>query len=154
MDREMFMREAICQAWEAFSKDEVPVGAVIVRGGEIIAKGRNRRIETKSALAHAELEAIKMACEITGDWRLEDCEIYVTLEPCSMCAGAIINARLPVVCFGASDTVLGAAGGACDLFEEKFSHKPEVYSGILGEECAEILSLFFKRLRERKTAKK
>lgn len=144
------MREALALALEAASEGEVPVGAVIVRSGEIIARGRNRREKDKNALCHAELEAINEACNKLGGWRLPGCELYVTLEPCPMCAGAVINSRIEKVFFGAYDKKAGSVKSVINLFDLPYNHKPEVEGGILEEECAEILSRFFKKLRETK----
>ena len=142
-----FMEEALALAREAADAGEVPVGCVIVRKGQIVGRGRNRREEGKSALAHAEIEAISQACANLGGWRLWECTLYVTLEPCPMCAGAIINARIPRVVYGASDAKCGAAGSVCSLFSMAFNHHPEVESGILEEECAALLTEFFQMLR-------
>ena len=142
-----FMKEALALAREASEAGEVPVGCVIVRKGEIVGRGRNRREGDKSALAHAEIEAIREACANLGGWRLWDCTLYVTLEPCPMCAGAIINARIPRVVYGASDAKCGAAGSVCSLFSMEFNHHPEVEQGILEEECAALLTDFFRKLR-------
>ena len=142
-----FMEEALALAREAADAGEVPVGCVIVRKGEIVGRGRNRREEGKSALAHAEIEAISQACANLGGWRLWECTLYVTLEPCPMCAGAIINARIPRVVYGASDAKCGAAGSVCSLCSMAFNHHPEVESGILEEECAALLTVFFQKLR-------
>ena len=142
-----FMEEALALAREAADAGEVPVGCVIVRKGEIVGRGRNRREEGKSALAHAEIEAISQACANLGGWRLWECTLYVTLEPCPMCAGAIINARIPRVVYGASDAKCGAAGSVCSLFSMAFNHHPEVERGILEEECAALLTEFFQKLR-------
>ena len=147
MDDIRFMEEALALAREAADAGEVPVGCVIVRKGEIVGRGRNRREEGKSALAHAEIEAISQACANLGGWRLWECTLYVTLEPCPMCAGAIINARIPRVVYGASDAKCGAAGSVCSLFSMAFNHHPEVESGILEEECAALLTEFFQKLR-------
>lgn len=145
---EKFMREALQQAEEARKAGEVPVGCVIVRGGEIIARGRNRREEKQSTLSHAETEAIREANRVLGSWRLEDCSLYVTLEPCPMCAGAIINARIPKVYYGARDSVMGACGGVINLFMEDFPNRPALVGGILREECGKILEDFFRDLRK------
>jgi tRNA(adenine34) deaminase len=145
-DEEM-MNAAILEAQKAMQIGEVPVGAVIVKNGEIIAAGYNRRETGKNALFHAEIEAISMACGKLGGWRLDDCELFVTLEPCPMCAGAIINARIKRVIFGADDYKNGAAGSVANLFEMQFSHKTQVTRGILKEQCAELLKVFFKDLR-------
>ena len=142
-----FMKEALALAREASEAGEVPVGCVIVRKGEIVGRGRNRREGDKSALAHAEIEAIREACANLGGWRLWECTLYVTLEPCPMCAGAIINARIPRVVYGASDAKCGAAGSVCSLFSMEFNHHPEVEQGILEEECAALLTDFFRKLR-------
>ncbi len=142
-----YMQEALALAKEAAAEGEVPVGCVIVRDGVIVGRGRNRREQDKTALAHAECDAIRQACETLDGWRLWDCTLYVTLEPCPMCAGAIINARIPRVVFGASDTKCGACGSVCDLFSMEFNHHPEVTKGVLEEECAAVLSDFFRDLR-------
>ena len=142
-----FMKEALALAREAAADGEVPVGCVITRNGEIVGRGRNRRERGKNALCHAELEAINEACTNLGGWRLWECTLYVTLEPCPMCAGAIINARIPRVVYGASDAKCGAAGSVCSLFSMAFNHHPEVESGILEEECAALLTEFFQKLR-------
>lgn len=144
---EVFMKEALNLARQAADAGEVPVGCVIVRNGEIVGRGRNRREGDKSALAHAELEAIQDACKRLGGWRLWECTLYVTLEPCPMCAGAIVNARIPRVVYGASDAKCGAVKSVCSLFEMKFNHHPAVESGILEEECAALLTEFFQKLR-------
>ena len=144
---EIFMREALELAREAFEDGEVPVGCVIVRKGEIVGRGRNRREADKSALAHAEIEAIADACKTLGGWRLWECDLYVTLEPCPMCAGAIINARIPRVVYGASDQKCGAVRSVCSLFSMEFNHHPKVEYGILEEDCAALLTEFFQKLR-------
>ena len=144
---EMFMKEALILAREAFNEGEVPVGCVIVRGDEIVGRGRNRREGAKNALAHAEMEAIHDACRRLGGWRLWECTLYVTLEPCPMCAGAIINARIPRVVYGASDRKCGAVRSVCCLFDMKFNHHPAVESGVLEEECGALLTEFFQKLR-------
>ena len=142
-----YMKEALSLAAEAAAEGEVPVGCVIVRGEEIVGRGRNRREKGKNALAHAEIEAIGEACARLGGWRLWDCTLYVTLEPCPMCAGAIVNARIPKVVFGASDKKCGACGSVCDLFSMDFNHHPQVEKGVMEEECAALLTEFFKNLR-------
>ena len=142
-----FMDEALVLAKEAFEAGEVPVGCIIVRKGEIVGRGRNRREAGKNALAHAEIEAINDACRNLGGWRLWECTLYVTLEPCPMCAGAIINARIPRVVYGASDAKCGATGSVCNLFSMEFNHHPVVESGIREEACADLLREFFKNLR-------
>ena len=141
------MREALILAREAAADGEVPVGCVIARQGEIVGRGRNRREKDKSALAHAELEAIADACRNLGGWRLWECTLYVTLEPCPMCAGAIINARIPRVVYGAGDAKCGAARSVCALFDMAFNHHPTVEVGILEEECSQLLQEFFRELR-------
>ena len=143
MDDQYFMEEALKLAREAGADGEVPVGCVIVRGDRIVGRGRNRREKGKSALAHAELEAISDACRTLGGWRLWECTLYVTLEPCPMCAGAIVNARIPVLCYGARDDKAGCCGSVLNLFEERFNHRPRIYGGILEPECAKILQDFF-----------
>ena len=142
-----FMDEALQLAREAAAEGEVPVGCVIVRGGEIVGRGRNRRETQKTALGHAEIEAIGDACANLGGWRLWNCEIYVTLEPCPMCAGAILNAHIPKVVFGAYDFKNGSCGSITNLFEMPYNFKPAYEGGVLQEECAEMLKSFFKKLR-------
>ena len=142
-----YMGMALKLAREAAAAGEVPVGCVIVRGDEVVGTGRNRRETDRSALAHAEIEAIAMACRKLGGWRLWECTMYVTLEPCPMCAGAIVNARIPRVVYGASDAKCGACGGVCDLFAMEFNHHPQVEKGIREEECAALLTDFFQNLR-------
>lgn len=151
---ERCMKEALLLAEEAAAEGEVPVGAVVAYKGEIISRGRNRREAGKSALLHAELEAIQKACERLGGWRLWQCSLYVTLEPCPMCAGAIINARIPRLVFGARDPKAGSCGSVVDLFQLPYNHKPEVCAGVLQEECAEMLQRFFRQLREQKKQEK
>lgn len=148
MDDLFYMEEALKLAREAAAEGEVPVGCVIVRKGEIVARGRNRRETDKTALGHAEIEAIGEACKNLGGWRLWECTLYVTLEPCPMCAGAIINARIPRVVFGASDAKCGACGSVCDLFNMAFNHHPQVTKGVREEESNALLTEFFKNLRE------
>ncbi|MCI9588384.1 MAG: nucleoside deaminase [Oscillospiraceae bacterium] len=145
---EIYMEKALQLAREAAAAGEVPVGCVIVRDGGIVGAGRNRREEKQSALSHAEIEAITMANAALGSWRLEDCTLYVTLEPCPMCAGAILNARIPRLCFGADDPAMGACGGVVNLFMEDFPRSPVVLGGVLKEECAGVLGDFFRTLRE------
>lgn len=145
---EKFMLEALALAREAAAAGEVPVGCVIVREGEIVGRGRNRREEKQSTLSHAETEAICDANRILGTWRLEDCSLYVTLEPCPMCAGAILNARIPKVYYGARDSAMGACGGVLNLFMEDFPHRPALVGGILAEECKKVLGDFFRSLRD------
>ena len=147
MDDSVYMDAAIALAKEAAAEGEVPVGCVIVRGDEIVGRGRNRRERRKTALGHGEIEAIGEACQNLGGWRLWECTLYVTLEPCPMCAGAIINARIPRVVYGASDDKCGACGSVCNLFSMDFNHHPMVESGIRKEECAALLRDFFQNLR-------
>ncbi len=144
-----FMLAAIAQARLAAEENEVPVGAVITRKGEIVSAGRNRREYGKNALYHAEIEAIDNACKALGGWRLWECEMFVTLEPCPMCTGAIINSRIRRVVFGAYDKKAGCCGSVTNLFDMPFNHKPELEGGFMQEECAAILSDFFKRLRNK-----
>lgn len=147
MEDTVFMDEALALAAEAAAEGEVPVGCVIVRNGEIVGRGRNRREKDKTALGHGEIEAISQACRTLGGWRLWDCTLYVTLEPCPMCAGAIINARIPRVVYGASDTKSGACGSVCNLFSMEFNHHPQVEKGVREEACAALLQTFFQNLR-------
>ena len=147
---EFLMREALNQAKLAAAEGEVPVGAVVTLDGEIIAVGRNRRETVRNALAHAEIEAIDAACRKLGGWRLHKCELFVTLEPCPMCMGAIINARIKRLVFGASDPKNGACGSVTDLSEMSFTHKIMVEKGFMAEECADELKAFFRKLRESK----
>ncbi len=147
MDDLTYMNMALELAREAAAEGEVPVGCVIVRGDEVVGRGRNRREQDKSALAHAEIEAIAQACRKLGGWRLWECTLYVTLEPCAMCAGAILNARIPRVVFGARDGKFGAVGSVCGLFDMNFNHHPRVESGVLEEESAALLQEFFQNLR-------
>jgi len=149
MDEQM-MREALALAAEAAAEGEVPVGCVITLGDRIVGRGRNRREVGKNALAHAEIEAIHDACTTLGGWRLWQCTLYVTLEPCPMCAGAIINARIPRVVYGAKDPKAGSCGSVVDLFSLPYNHKPQVEQGLLEAECSEALSEFFRRLREKR----
>ena len=142
-----YMDEALALAREAAAEGEVPVGCVIVRGDEIVGRGRNRREMDKSALAHAEIEAIEEACRNLGGWRLWECTLYVTLEPCAMCAGAILNARIPRVVYGASDKKYGAVHSVCTLFSMEFNHHPTVEAGIRAEESAALMEEFFRQLR-------
>ena len=149
MEDTYFMDEALALAREAAADGEVPVGCVIVRGDTIVGRGRNRRETDKSALAHAEIEAIGEACRRLGGWRLWECTLYVTLEPCPMCAGGIINARLAQVRYGVKDEKAGACGSVLNLFEERFNHKPRLYRGPLERECAAVLEDFFHTLRKK-----
>ena len=144
------MKKAIALAMEREKEGEVPVGAVIVKNGEIIACGRNRRETEKNALCHAEIEAINNACKALGGWRLFGCDLYVTLEPCPMCAGAIINSRIKTVYFGAYDNKAGSFGSVADFNRIPYNHKPEIIEGVMEEECSKLLSDFFKKLRNKK----
>lgn len=145
-----WMREALKLAKQAAAEGEVPVGAVVVKDGELISTGRNRREFGKNALYHAELEAIDGACKTLGGWRLWQCDLYVTLEPCPMCTGAIINARIRRLCYGASDPKAGSCQSVVNLFDLPYNHKPQVIAGVLETECAAELSAFFLSLREKK----
>ena len=148
---EKFMKAALKEALKAKQKGEIPVGAVIVREGKIVARGYNRREEKKNCLCHAELEAIDKACRKMGGWRLIGCDMYVTLEPCPMCAGAIINSRINDLYFGAYDKKAGCAGSAADLFQQGlFNHDVEVCGGKMEKECGKLLTDFFKKLRIKK----
>ncbi len=152
---EKYMREAIRQARKAEALREVPIGCIIVFDGKIIGRGYNRRTVDKNVLAHAELTAIRKACKKIGDWRLEGCTMYVTLEPCPMCAGAIVQARIPRVVIGCMNPKAGCAGSVLDLFHEPgFNHQVEMETGLLGEECSQLLKKFFKELREEGRKKK
>ena len=149
MDFEPYMREALALAREASENGEVPVGCVVVGpDGRILGRGRNRREEAHDATAHAELEAIRQACAALGDWRLEDCTLFVTLEPCPMCAGAIIMSRVPVLVYGAREAVSGSCGSVIDLFMERYGHHPRVYPRVLAEESAALLREFFQSRRD------
>ena len=148
---ERYMKEAIKQAKKAYALDEVPIGCVIVQDNKIIARGYKRRNTDKNALAHAEISAIKKASKKNGDWRLEDCTMYVTLEPCQMCAGAIVQSRMKKVVIGAMNPKAGCAGSVINILQMKqFNHQAEMENGILEKECADMLSTFFKELREKK----
>lgn len=155
MDREEYMRRALELAREAGECGEVPVGAVVADAtGQIIGEGRNRREERRSAVHHAEIEAIEQACRARGEWRLDGCALYVTLEPCPMCAGAVINARLPVLVYGAKEPLTGSCGSVLNLFEERYGFHPAIYGGVLAEECASVLKSFFQDIREQKIGEK
>lgn len=149
MTHEDYMRQALALAAQAGADGDVPVGCVIVKEGQVIGAGRNRRQVGGDATAHAELEAIRAACSAVGSWRLHGCTLYVTLEPCPMCAGGIINSRISSVYYGAKDEKAGACGSVLNLFEERFNHKPRLVGGILGEECACQLQDFFQNLRKK-----
>lgn len=144
---ERYMRLALELAQEAAGEGEVPVGAVIVRDGVVIGTGRNRREYGKNALAHAELEAIDEACRTLGGWRISGCTLYVTLEPCPMCAGAAINARVDRVVYGTADPKAGSCGSLVDLFTLPYNHQPQITAGVLEDECREVLQNFFRGLR-------
>ena len=148
MTRESYMLEALALAREAAQHGDVPVGCVIADAeGRVIGRGRNRREERGDATAHAEVEAIREACAALGDWRLEGCTLYVTLEPCPMCTGAIINSRIPTVVFGAREENFGSCGSVIDLFSERYGHRPAVYPGVLKDDCAALLRDFFRDKR-------
>ena len=148
MDHTSAMQAALALAREAGEAGEVPVGCVVVDAeGRIVGRGRNRRQEDSDATAHAEVEAIRQACAALGDWRLEGCALFVTLEPCPMCAGAIINARIPVVVYGAREDKSGSCGSVIDLFSENYGFRPKVYGGVLKKECADVLREFFEKRR-------
>ena len=143
-----YMKEAYKEALIAYELNEVPIGCVIVSGGDIIGRGHNRRVTEKNVLFHAEMIAIDMACRHVGDWRLEECRLYVTIEPCPMCAGAILQARVPVVVYGAKNPKAGCAGSILNLLDEpRFNHRAAVVSGVYEDECAELMRGFFARFR-------
>lgn len=155
MPEEKYMREAIRQAKKAAALKEVPIGCVIVHDGKIIGRGYNRRTIDGNVLAHAEIIAIRKACRKIGDWRLEDCTMYVTLEPCPMCAGAIVQARIPRVVIGSMNPKAGCAGSVLNVLQtEGFNHQAIVETGVLGEACSEMLSSFFRELRKLKKLRK
>ncbi len=149
-----FMQKALELAKISAAEGEVPVGAIIVKGNEIVGTGRNRREYGKNALYHAEIEAIDNACKTLGGWRLWECDMYVTLEPCPMCAGAIINSRIKTVYYGASDLKAGSFGSVVDFNSLPYNHKPEIVSGVMQDEARKMLSDFFKGLREKKKSDK
>ena len=152
---EKYMKEAIRQAKKAWKMEEVPIGCVIVHEGKIIGRGYNRRTTDKNPLAHAELAAIKKASKKMGDWRLEDCILYVTLEPCQMCSGAIVQARVKRVVIGCMNPKAGCAGSILNLLQvERFNHQVEITSGVLEAECSQMMKGFFKELREKQKKKK
>jgi tRNA(adenine34) deaminase len=155
IEEERCMREAVRQAKKAWKLGEVPIGCVIVYEGKIIGRGYNRRTTDGNVLAHAEIIAIRKACRAMGDWRLEGCTMYVTLEPCPMCAGAIVQARIPKVVIGCMNPKAGCAGSVLDLLhEDGFNHQVETEVGMLGEECSQMLKDFFRELREKKKERK
>lgn len=150
-EEEKYMKEAIRQAHKAWKLDEVPIGCVIVKDGKIIARGYNRRNTDKNTLAHAELQAIRKASRVLNDWRLEECTMYITLEPCQMCAGAIVQARIPKVVIGSRNPKAGCAGSILNLLQvPEFNHQVELIEGVLEAECSFMLSDFFKELRKRR----
>lgn len=153
-EQQKFMKEALRLAQKAAQEGEVPVGCVIVKDGQIVGRGRNRRETKKTALGHAELEAIQKACKKLGGWRLHQCDLYVTLEPCPMCTGAIINARIQTVYYGASDAKAGSCGSVINLFDLPYNHKPKLVGGVMEEQCLEVLRDFFQKLRMRKKEEK
>lgn len=148
MDREAYMQKALALAREAAENGDVPVGCVIAdSNGRIIGTGRNRRVEKNDATAHAEVEAIRAACAALSSWRLDGCTMFVTLEPCPMCTGAIINARIPTLVFGAREPVSGSCGSVIDLFQERYGHRCAVFAGVCADECSALLKDFFSALR-------
>ncbi len=150
-EQEKFMKEAIRQAKKAAAIQEVPIGCVIVYHGKIIGRGYNRRVADKNTLSHAELNAIRKASRVMGDWRLEDCDLYVTLEPCQMCSGAIVQARMRKVYIGCRNPKAGCAGSVMNLLQEpRFNHQVEIEIGICEEECSAMLTEFFRELRKKK----
>ena len=144
-----YMHIALEEAQLAATEGEIPVGAVIVKDGTVIARAHNRREADHDPTAHAELLAIREACKQLGDWRLEGCTLYVTLEPCPMCAGAIINSRIPTIVYGAKEEQFGSCGSVLNLFEERYPHKPAIYGGVKKDECAEVLRSFFQKVRQK-----
>ncbi len=154
-DKDKYMKEAIKQAKKAYALEEVPIGCVIVYEGKIIGRGYNRRMTDKTALAHAELTAIKRACKRIGDWRLDDCEMYVTLEPCQMCSGAIVQSRIKKVYIGCMNPKAGCAGSVMNMLQvPQFNHQVETEKGVLEDECSKMLSDFFKELRKKQKVEK
>ena len=147
MEHRDYMARALELAKEAMAEGEVPVGCVIVRDGKVVGEGRNRRETCRTALGHAEIEASDQACRTLGGWRLTGCTLYVPLEPCPMCAGAIVNARIPALYYGTKDDKAGCCGSVLNLFEERFNHHPRIYGGLMEEECTDLLQQFFQNLR-------
>ena len=147
-EHEMWMQQALELAREAAAAGEVPVGAVVIKDGQIIARARNEKEALHDATAHAEMEAIRQACAHVGDWRLDDCTMFVTLEPCPMCTGAIIQSRIPRIVFGAREPQTGSCGSVIDLFREAYGHSPAVYPGVLGDKSRELMQRFFREKRE------
>ena len=151
MEHEIYMREAVNEAKKAFELDETPIGAVIVQDGKIIGRGYNRRNSEKNPLCHAEIIAINEAAKYIGDWRIENCTSYVTVEPCPMCAGAIVQARIPTVVFGTENVKAGCCGSVLNLMQqEKLNHRAEVISDVLKEECSSLMKEFFKNMRKKR----
>ena len=147
MEHRDYMARALERGRQAMEEGEVPVGCVIVKDGVVVGEGRNRRETARTALGHAEIEAIHQACRTLGGWRLTGCTLYVTLEPCPMCAGAIVNARIPALYYGAKDDKAGCCGSVLNLFEERFNHHPRIYGGLMEAECTALLQSFFQNLR-------
>ena len=147
MTTKAVMARALELGRQAMEEGEVPVGCVIVKDGVVVGEGRNRRETARTALGHAEIEAIHQACRTLGGWRLTGCTLYVTLEPCPMCAGAIVNARIPALYYGAKDDKAGCCGSVLNLFEERFNHHPRIYGGLMEAECTALLQSFFQNLR-------
>ena len=147
MEHRDYMARALELGRQAMEEGEVPVGCVIVKDGVVVGEGRNRRETARTALGHAEIEAIHQACRALGGWRLTGCTLYVTLEPCPMCAGAIVNARIPALYYGAKDDKAGCCGSVLNLFEERFNHHPRIYGGLMEAECTALLQSFFQNLR-------
>ena len=147
MEHRDYMARALELGRQAMEEGEVPVGCVIVKDGVVVGEGRNRRETARTALGHAEIEAIHQACRTLGGWRLTGCTLYVTLEPCPMCAGAIVNARIPALYYGAKDDKAGCCGSVLNLFEERFNHHPRIYGGLMEAECTALLESFFQNLR-------
>lgn len=150
-EQEYYMTEALIEAKKAFLLNEVPIGAVMVRKGEIIARGYNLRNSTKNPLCHAEIDVINKSAEVVGDWRLEDCTLYVTVEPCPMCAGAIVQSRIPKVVFGTRNSKAGCAGSILNILQEpRFNHQVDIEENVLQQQCAELMKAFFKNFRKKK----
>ncbi len=150
MEREEAMRRALALARQAMEHGDVPVGAVVIDAeGNVVGEGRNRREQRRSAVRHAEIEAIEAACQTVGSWRLDGCTLVVTLEPCPMCAGAVMNARIPTLVYGAKEPQTGSCGSVLNLFEERYGFRPAIYGGVLADECAALLGAFFRGVRER-----
>ena len=147
MEHRDYMARALELGRQAMEEGEVPVGCVVVKDGVVVGEGRNRRETARTALGHAEIEAIHQACRTLGGWRLTGCTLYVTLEPCPMCVGAIVNARIPALYYGAKDDKAGCCGSVLNLFEERFNHHPRIYGGLMEAECTALLQSFFQNLR-------